>query len=205
MESVAKLDPRRGQFARIPSCRTADSVSRGAENRPTKTGIGPVAGGRAQTGLRNNGFYANHKEATMGFFLAARWPILSTVVFAVVVGFLYPIKMQKTCPFPESLAWGFDKCVHVAAFAVLGAVLFLVLSRPQTRPIWWVLWQTAIVGVGLGFLTEVLQPIVKRTCDPVDLLADCIGIVAGSMLAWGISCLYVRKKRMRTKSAGDTA
>lgn len=71
---------------------------------------------------------------------------------------------------------GLDKVVHFTAF---GFVLwsFGVLFPRRTRV------QLAIAAVAFGALTEVLQGMVGRDADVLDLLADSLG-VATALLAW---------------------
>ncbi|RZJ47503.1 MAG: hypothetical protein EON87_00710 [Brevundimonas sp.] len=71
---------------------------------------------------------------------------------------------------------GFDKVAHFTAF---GGVLwaFGVLFPRRTRV------QLAIAAVAFGALTEVLQGMVGRDADLLDLLADTLGI-ATALLVW---------------------
>lgn len=100
------------------------------------------------------------------------WPLLFTATLAVVT--TLSLMPQP----PQSIDLGWDKLNHALAFAVL-----TVLARraaPRT-PLWgvgaWLLaWGVWIEGAqALGS---------TRHAEVLDVLADGIGIAAGSLLTW---------------------
>ena len=84
-------------------------------------------------------------------------------------------------PSPEApvgfLPLSFDKWVHVGLFAVLG---FLWARAVPGRT-----WQVLIGGIAFGVAIELWQglPLVGRTPDAADALADAVGVVLG-LGAW---------------------
>ena len=94
---------------------------------------------------------------------------LTVVLIAVISGLtLMPSSQADGPPTP-------DKLYHFIAFAVL--VMPLCAAYP--RRIWWVV-AGAIV---FGGLIEVIQPMVGRGDEWLDLLADALGAVAGGWIA----------------------
>lgn len=73
----------------------------------------------------------------------------------------------------EPLFPHFDKLVHFSMYAVLGLLLGLRLPTRQLA---------FVIGV-YALLDETTQPIVGRTCDPVDLVCDLLGAGIGAYVA----------------------
>lgn len=88
---------------------------------------------------------------------------------------------------------GFDKVAHVVGFAGLAWLLRVVVR--------WPLW--AIVGVGLvyGVLDEVTQPPFRRTADPLDYIADLLGLGVGLLAA----IPFLRERRAGPPRPAPTA
>jgi VanZ family protein len=88
------------------------------------------------------------------------------------------IPMQR----PELQGGKTDKLVHLAAFAVLGALLAITwqlsAGRLTTRSFFWV-WFTVTLYAAFEELT---QPLVGRTCSVWDWLADTLGAALGTAL-----------------------
>lgn len=94
------------------------------------------------------------------------WPCL----IAVLVLALLP----PTQPLPTT---GWDKANHVLAFLVLGWLGRRAYARQRT----WVV----LALVGYGVLIELLQGMTSyRDADPMDVLADSIGLLAAMALDW---------------------
>ncbi|MEM6314676.1 MAG: VanZ family protein, partial [Planctomycetota bacterium] len=76
---------------------------------------------------------------------------------------------------PETGRMGFDKIAHFLGFALLACMLRVML--------WWRV--VVIVGVlaVYGVVDELTQPIVGRTADPVDWVADMLGVGFGLLAA----------------------
>ena len=77
---------------------------------------------------------------------------------------------------PDDLVKWNDKGQHIAIFALFALLWRLAGFRFLT---------VAIVGFAFGALIEVLQYVlpINRSADWADLFADCIGTVAGMLLA----------------------
>ncbi|MFN3557866.1 MAG: VanZ family protein [Brevundimonas sp.] len=94
----------------------------------------------------------------------------------------------------EQTAIGLDKVAHFLAF---GLVLwaFGVLFPRRSRI------QLAIAAVLFGALTEVLQGMVGRDADLLDLLADTLGIAAAMLIWAGWRRFQPRTARVVRKTA----
>lgn len=80
---------------------------------------------------------------------------------------------------PPELSTGWDKLNHLLAFAALAVVSVMAFARAR--------WRIAAGLLAYGGLIEVLQSFTPtRVAEPVDLLADGLGIAIGLLLADGI-------------------
>jgi len=74
--------------------------------------------------------------------------------------------------------FGLDKVAHLAAYAFLSS-LGWVLIEPLRRKLLWVVW-----AVALGGILEIAQLYVPlRSCSPFDFLADVLGVGVGVLVA----------------------
>ncbi len=98
-------------------------------------------------------------------------PIRLTLAWALVI--LVVCSVPGPSVPPEFLPFSFDKWVHVGLFAVLG---FLWARAVPGRE-----WQVLLGGVVFGIAIELWQglPLVGRTPDALDALADAVGVVLG--------------------------
>lgn len=79
---------------------------------------------------------------------------------------------------PLDLGHGRDKLAHVAAYALLGALLARGQRRSDLRP-----WVPVLLGVLYGASDELHQHFVPgRSVDALDWAADCVGVLAGVAL-----------------------
>lgn len=93
---------------------------------------------------------------------------LPAVAWAALIFFL-----SSRSRLPVPLGGGLDKLAHLAAYAVLG----LLLARAARVP-----WAVTL-GWLYGASDEVHQSFVRgRTADPVDWLADAVGVAAGVLV-----------------------
>jgi len=92
--------------------------------------------------------------------------VLLTLVVACVIALGTLSPPGDGAPLPVS-----DKLLHAIAFALL------VLPLGWVRPGWWA--ALAIAALGYGGMIELLQPIVSRSGEWADLLADAVGIAIG--------------------------
>lgn len=97
---------------------------------------------------------------------------------------------------------GIDKVCHFAGFFGLGflASLTVAIWRPASRPLNWI----NLAGIGLllaiyGASDELTQPLVGRSCELADWLADLAG------LTMGIASFVVAKTLARWLSANSAS
>ena len=101
----------------------------------------------------------------------ALWGVL---IAGVIVGSLLPADELPVPPFAA-----FDKLEHAFGYGMLSAYAMMLFARRRTQA-----W--AAVGlVVLGIAIEIAQAgwTSSRSGDPSDVLADLIGVLAGSSIA----------------------
>jgi VanZ family protein len=77
----------------------------------------------------------------------------------------------------------FDKVVHFALYATLGALLGRALGQRWPRSFWKVLAAAWVLAVAYGASDEIHQLFVAgRSADPADLAADAAGALVGTAL-----------------------
>jgi len=81
---------------------------------------------------------------------------------------------------------GLDKVIHLALYGILAA-LFYFSIKSKKAPLRIQLKTTALVLVLYSLVDEITQPLVGRSCDGWDLLADWIGLSIGLWVAVKIS------------------
>jgi VanZ family protein len=87
-------------------------------------------------------------------------------------------------PFPAA-----DKLVHLALYAVLGALLVRALARGRlARVTPGILLAAVGISIAYGISDEIHQGYVGREPDAADLAADAAGaaLAAAAIRAWGI-------------------
>ena len=110
-----------------------------------------------------------HLAVCAGLLALISWGLLSTAPFAAVKR--SPLSFMTTIS---------DLIMHCGAYATL-SVVCLSLSTASRDPKVARTVLTLLVIHGLG--TEVLQTwIPRRTCDPLDALANMAGIAAGALI-----------------------
>ena len=119
----------------------------------------------------------------------ARWgpPLLwAAAVFALS-------SQPVLIPLPSVLGW--DKLQHTAAYAVGGALIARALGRGGRFP-----WLAVALGSLYGASDEVHQLFVRnRSSDPVDWMADTLGVLAGVAL-WH---LWLHRSARRAQRAAS--
>lgn len=116
-----------------------------------------------------------------GLALAIYWPV-------VFVGTHIPRLQQVRRP-PRGLP--LDKLAHFAGYAVLAWLLMLVFTR-AARPAT-AITLTVLVIAAYGVVDELTQPLVNRTADIWDYLANLLGCAGGIGVA-------LRTKRVEGRS-----
>lgn len=102
------------------------------------------------------------------------WLSLVTVLLLTPPGLFSRPELAPAVALPYA-----DKMVHVALFAVLGLLLARSLRRLEVaRPI----LVAGIAAIALGGLIELVQPLVARSCELGDLLADAAGALLVSVV-----------------------
>jgi VanZ family protein len=112
-------------------------------------------------------------------------------------------------PQPDDLLPGissiYDKLLHVAAYGVLGCLATATLfawgqaPRAATRPGPFVIWPWFVTLALFAACDEATQPFFRRAADPLDWVADCLGLAVG-MLAAGLAAAAVRRAASRRRS-----
>ncbi len=83
-------------------------------------------------------------------------------------------------PFLPPELWSFDKLLHAAEYAVLGALIARALRLGGRSPAW-ILGLALLAGSLYGASDELHQAFVpKRTADPRDWVADTAGVALGA-------------------------
>lgn len=126
-----------------------------------------------------------HKPSSFWF-----WPGLALCVLALIEA----ISPSGGTPavFP-----GFDKVVHAAVFAVLGA-WFAALHRSAGRRL-----IVALALTGFGVAIEILQSLTGRDTSAWDVVADVVGIAIGILLLSTITAHILRFIEDRVRAAID--
>jgi VanZ family protein len=94
-----------------------------------------------------------------------------------------------------------DKGLHFLAYLILTFLLWFAI-RPNEKVNWRksVAWYVILIAGGYGAVDEVIQPLVGRTCDAMDITANMAGILTGLLLfsffsfwpsALFVSCLTI--------------
>jgi len=78
----------------------------------------------------------------------------------------------------------FDKVAHFVVFAGFGWLWMRALRESGRRQVWYVLG----AGFAYAVLTEIYQGLLpfERTPDPMDALANSIGLLAGVLVYYGL-------------------
>ncbi|WP_211233357.1 VanZ family protein [Brevibacterium album] len=113
------------------------------------------------------------------------WAVLAVLCLIAQLNGLYAPEGGGPAPFPHA-----DKVFHAAAFAAVTATA--MLAGVRTR---WVLAINAVHAV----VSEIVQGVFleSRSGDPLDVLADGIGIALGWLTAAGIMRLSTALRRPR--------
>ncbi len=133
----------------------------------------------------------NHR--TLFRWLAALWTL------GIVVALSLP---PANIPGPSELL-AYDKAAHVLLFIGFGALWMAALSHPLPRRALMVLF----AGIAFAIGSEVYQGLLPfpRTPDPLDALADVVGLLGGIGLAYALLRHFARARRPEALSEGQSA
>lgn len=107
------------------------------------------------------------------------WLLVSVALAGVIaVATLMPQSQMQVGPV------GMDKLYHLLAFAAL--VFPTALLRPDCLTL------VLVLAIGYGGLIELVQPLVGRSTEWADLLADAMGAAVGAGLGLGLRRLRSR-------------
>ena len=107
--------------------------------------------------------------------------------------------------FPPSKLFTYDKLLHAAVYAVLGAFCFLALARGWSRKTSVLVLASGAMATLFGFTDEFHQMFVPgRFADLRDVLADGVGGFAGALATSALATAKV-DSASPTKAAGPPA
>ncbi|MEO8296855.1 MAG: VanZ family protein [Burkholderiales bacterium] len=108
------------------------------------------------------------------------------VALALLVGTVLYLALVPHPPKTTDLGW--DKLNHLAAFTTLTIVAFRAYGQAR--------WRAAAGLLAFGALIEVLQAVTpSRSSEWADVLADALGIAAGSLLVALLGWLRMAARR----------
>lgn len=102
--------------------------------------------------------------------------IVRLLAIAVLLGTLVLLIGPATTM--ETTRPGVDKAAHFIAFGLVLWALGVLFRRPSRLVL-------AIVAMGLGGLTEIVQAVVGRDAELLDFVADSLGVMT-ALLAWSV-------------------
>jgi len=86
--------------------------------------------------------------------------------------------------FPSSKLLSYDKLIHAAVYAVLGAFSFMAMPRSWSQKASVLVLMSGAITTLYGFTDEFHQLFVPgRSADLRDVLADCVGGFVGALAA----------------------
>ena len=106
----------------------------------------------------------------------------ATIIIAFAIGLATLTPVEKL---PQ--VSGSDKVYHLISFAIL--TLPIAIIRPRA------IWIILSLSIAFGGALELLQPLVNRTCEMADFLADAVGAILG--------VLVTRALRARPRPTAD--
>ncbi len=112
-------------------------------------------------------------------------PILTSVL--ILVACLMPKSMEPQPTWFNTIPY-FDKIVHLALYAILG-ISFFWNKQPYERlkMTLFVLLYASLLGLSIEFI----QPLVNRSCEMTDFVADLLGTVLGIV----VSVIFLNKQQ----------
>jgi VanZ family protein len=136
----------------------------------------------------------NPKMGRAGRFgiLAALWALLIFVLSSI-----------PGAAFPAYTVLSFDKLIHAAVYAVLGALCFMALPRKWAPKTSVLVFYAGVIATVYGASDELHQMFVPgRFSDPRDVLADSVGGFVGALVA---STVVAARGRSAASAQGPSA
>lgn len=97
-----------------------------------------------------------------------------------------------------------DKVIHCGGYLGLYILLSLaVRARTGLWPSGSTRWRLAGLIASYGVFDEMTQaiPILRRTCDPLDMVADATGALLGILIVRGFATIETRFRKAQSRSA----
>ncbi len=125
------------------------------------------------TAIRNN--VITKTVVALLLFVQRHWVIISLGLLTLITALsLFPAEQLPKVP-------GTDKTHHFIAYAAL--MLPTALRRPRYG------WVIALGFIAYSGLIELVQPLVNRWGEWLDLFANAGGVAIGAAIGWGICAL----------------
>lgn len=85
-----------------------------------------------------------------------------------------------------------DKIIHAVSYAILAIFAACLFERkvPRSIALLWLVLLSGLIELGQGYLTT------TRSMEFADLLANCLGIIAGAWFAVRINVLLFIERRL---------
>ena len=85
-----------------------------------------------------------------------------------------------------------DKIIHATSYAILAVFAVCLFERkgPRNIALLWLVLLSGLIELGQGYLTT------TRSMEFADLLANCLGIIAGAWFAVRINVLLFIERRL---------
>jgi hypothetical protein len=115
--------------------------------------------------------------------MAKSWRHRITIVLLTFYWLTLIILAHIPMPLYVQKAGVSDKSLHIFAYLILTFLLWFAI-RPDEKVSWRksAVWWVFIIVTGYGAVDEVVQSLVGRTCDAMDIAANITGILTGLLL-----------------------
>lgn len=115
--------------------------------------------------------------------MAKSWRHRITIILLVLYWLTLIILAHIPMPRYVRKAGVSDKSLHIFAYLILTFLLWFAI-RPDEKVSWRkaAVWLVFIIVTGYGAVDEVVQSLVGRTCDAMDIAANITGILTGLLL-----------------------
>ena len=117
------------------------------------------------------------------YFMTKSWRHRTTLIFLILYWLVLFILAHIPMPQYVQKAGVSDKSLHFFAYLIL-TFLFWITIRPDEKVNWRksIGWWVFFIITGYGAADEIIQHLVGRTCDAIDIAANITGILTGLLL-----------------------